>query len=110
MDLDFLSDIDKAEESAEAQFEGTHTKDSDDNECGDTSDDSDNDEGSNNASKTTFSQLVLPPGHKKMVLSLVSQHFRNKESFKRRNEKVDIVKGKGKQCVPFIRTSLEKPR
>ncbi|TPX15884.1 uncharacterized protein E0L32_000218 [Thyridium curvatum] len=102
LDLDFLSDIDKAEESAEAQFEGTHTKDSDDNEGGDTSDDSDNDDGSNNASKTTFSQLVLPPGHKKMVLSLVSQHFRNKESFKRRNEKVDIVKGKGKGLIILL--------
>lgn len=43
-----------------------------------------------------FGQLVLPPGHKKMVLSLISQHFRNKESQESNNEQVDIVRGKGK--------------
>jgi hypothetical protein len=41
-------------------------------------------------------QLVLPKGHKTMVLSLISQHFRNKESSKNNNEQRDIVKGKGK--------------
>ncbi|KLO81387.1 Uncharacterized protein LW93_8096 [Fusarium fujikuroi] len=46
--------------------------------------------------KTAFGQLVLPPGHKKMVLSLISQHFRNKamQRERQRDEQVDIVRGK----------------
>ncbi|KAH6964878.1 hypothetical protein EDB82DRAFT_419925, partial [Fusarium venenatum] len=49
--------------------------------------------------KTAFGQLVLPSGHKKMVLSLISQHFRNKETQRERDkdEQVDIVRGKGKR-------------
>lgn len=43
-----------------------------------------------------FGQLVLPPGHKKMVLSLISQHFRNKGSQEGNDKQVDIVRGKGK--------------
>lgn len=42
-----------------------------------------------------FGQLVLPAGHKKMVLSLISQHFRNKESQEGNDKQVDIVRGKG---------------
>lgn len=42
-----------------------------------------------------FGQLVLPAGHKKMVLSLISQHFRNKASAENKDEQVDIVRGKG---------------
>lgn len=44
-----------------------------------------------------FAQLVLPPGHKKMVLSLISQHFRNKGSSdaSEDSEQLDIVRGKG---------------
>lgn len=43
-----------------------------------------------------FGQLVLPPGHKDMILSLVSQHFRNKSRQNQKDEQVDIVRGKGK--------------
>lgn len=43
--------------------------------------------------KTAFDHLVLPPGHKDMVLSLIAQHFRDKES--KENQQVDIVSGKG---------------
>lgn len=46
-----------------------------------------------------FGQLVLPPGHKKMVLSLISQHFRNKESQESNDKQVDIVRGKGKSSL-----------
>lgn len=44
-----------------------------------------------------FAQLVLPPGHKKMVLSLISQHFRNKglSDASQDSEQLDIVRGKG---------------
>ncbi|KAJ4325078.1 hypothetical protein N0V84_003621 [Fusarium piperis] len=52
-------------------------------------DDSDEDD------KTAFGRLVLPKGHREMVLSLISQHFRNKASQKGRDEQVDIVRGKG---------------
>ena len=45
-----------------------------------------------------FDQLVLPPGHKDMVLSLIAQHFRDKESAARSAEQVDIVRGKGATC------------
>lgn len=42
-----------------------------------------------------FGQLVLPRGHKKMVLSLISQHFRNKGSQESTDKPMDIVRGKG---------------
>ncbi|KAG5798511.1 hypothetical protein H9Q69_002453 [Fusarium xylarioides] len=46
--------------------------------------------------KTAFGRLVLPPRHKEMVLSLISQHFRNKamQRERQRDEQVDIVRGK----------------
>ncbi|KAL1857624.1 hypothetical protein Daus18300_010264 [Diaporthe australafricana] len=46
--------------------------------------------------KGAFGQLVLPQGHKKMVLSLISQHFRNKGSQESNDKQLDIVRGKGK--------------
>ncbi|KAF4454438.1 Protein MSP1 [Fusarium austroafricanum] len=54
--------------------------------------------------KTAFGQLVLPPGHKKMVLSLISQHFRNKamQRERERDEQVDIVRGKGKGLIILL--------
>ncbi|RBA09064.1 hypothetical protein FPRO05_07344 [Fusarium proliferatum] len=54
--------------------------------------------------KTAFGQLVLPSGHKKMVLSLISQHFRNKamQRERQRDEQVDIVRGKGKGLIILL--------
>ena len=46
--------------------------------------------------KSAFGRLVLPGGHKDMVLSLVSQHFRNKKNQQGKDEQVDIVRGKGR--------------
>ena len=43
-----------------------------------------------------FEQLVLPDGHKNIVLSLISQHYRNRDSGRRSIEQSDIVRGKGK--------------
>ena len=60
-------------------------------------DESDDDEDD----KTAFGRLVLPRGHKKMVLSLIAQHFRNKESQQDKDEQVDIVRGKGMSLVLF---------
>lgn len=46
-------------------------------------------------SQGAFGHLVLPSGHKKMVLSLISQHFRNKQSSESNDENLDLVRGKG---------------
>lgn len=48
------------------------------------------------ATKTAFDQLILPDGHREMVLSLIAQHFRDKDSAKSEKEQVDLVRGKGK--------------
>jgi len=45
--------------------------------------------------EASFDQLVLPKGHKEMVLSLVAQHFRNKETAGTVRDQFDIVRGKG---------------
>lgn len=50
-------------------------------------------------SETAFDQLVLPPGHKRMLLSLVAQHFRDKDATSQQgdgeDDQTDIVRGKG---------------
>lgn len=45
--------------------------------------------------QSAFEQLVLPKGHKTIVLSLISQHYRNRVSGRRSIEHSDIVRGKG---------------
>ncbi|RAL07134.1 uncharacterized protein BO97DRAFT_357173, partial [Aspergillus homomorphus CBS 101889] len=42
-------------------------------------------------------------GHKKILLSLVAQHYRDKESPSAANEQVDIVRGKGKGLIILLR-------
>ncbi|GLA40584.1 hypothetical protein AnigIFM63309_008418 [Aspergillus niger] len=49
-----------------------------------------------------FHQLVLEEGHKNMLLSLVAQHYRDKESPTAGNEQVDIVRGKGKGLIILL--------
>ncbi|PSN62687.1 P-loop containing nucleoside triphosphate hydrolase protein [Corynespora cassiicola Philippines] len=49
-------------------------------------------------SKTAFDDLVLPEGHKEMILSLVAQHFRDQG----KDEEVDIVRGKGKGLIMLL--------
>ncbi|KAK5659704.1 hypothetical protein OQA88_915 [Cercophora sp. LCS_1] len=51
-------------------------------------------------SGTAFDQLVLPKGHKEMVLSLIAQHFRDKEP--KEDQQVDIVAGKGKGLIVLL--------
>jgi len=56
--------------------------------------------------KPTFEQLVLPQGHKAMVLSLIAQYYRDKESGTADTEQMDIIQGKGVyygQSVPLSR-------
>jgi hypothetical protein len=49
--------------------------------------------------ETAFDQLVLPKGHKRVLLSLIAQHFRDKEATRKKGsgveDQVDIVRGKG---------------
>ncbi|KGO50161.1 hypothetical protein PEX2_056390 [Penicillium expansum] len=52
--------------------------------------------------ETPFDKLVLPPGHKQMVQSLIAQHFRDKESGGSRNEQVDFARGKGKGLIMLL--------
>ncbi|KAK5989730.1 hypothetical protein PT974_07989 [Cladobotryum mycophilum] len=51
---------------------------------------------------TAFDRLVLPKGHKEMVLSLIAQHFRDKESSTAQTEQVDLVRGKGKGLIILL--------
>ena len=53
-----------------------------------------------------FHQLVLPKGHKDMILSLIAQHYRDKESAEGDSEQVDIIRGKGTNAI--IKTSYHR--
>ncbi len=46
--------------------------------------------------ETAFDQLVLPDGHKEIVVSLIAQYFQDRDSRKTDTEETDIVRGKGK--------------
>ncbi|KAF4947331.1 hypothetical protein FSARC_13997 [Fusarium sarcochroum] len=45
---------------------------------------------------TPFDHLVLEKGHKKIIKSLIAQHFRDKKMASGQTDQFDIVKGKGK--------------
>lgn len=51
---------------------------------------------------TAFDQLVLPDGHKEIVVSLISQYFQDRDSRKAENEEADIVRGKGKGLIILL--------
>lgn len=53
-------------------------------------------------SATAFNRLVLEEGHKPMIESLVTQHFRDKQSKTGRREEFDIVRGKGKPTSHWL--------
>lgn len=44
---------------------------------------------------TAFGRLVLEKGHKNMIVSLITQHFRDKGVKGAHMEQVDIIRGKG---------------
>ena len=54
-----------------------------------------NEDGEPQDDKTAFDRLVLEDGHASMIVSLISQHFRDKKSATAQGEQFDIVKGKG---------------
>ncbi|KAK0645610.1 hypothetical protein B0T16DRAFT_328979 [Cercophora newfieldiana] len=52
--------------------------------------------------ETAFDQLVMEQNQKNVILSLIAQHFRDKESATAANEQVDIVRGKGKGLIILL--------
>ncbi|KAK3333062.1 P-loop containing nucleoside triphosphate hydrolase protein, partial [Cercophora scortea] len=56
--------------------------------------------------KSAFEQLVIPPKHKDMVMSVIAQHFRDKsrdkESGATYSNQVDLVRGKGKGLILLL--------
>ncbi|KAE8356022.1 hypothetical protein BDV28DRAFT_127797 [Aspergillus coremiiformis] len=50
-------------------------------------------------SVTPFERLVLEKQHKEMIMSLVSQHFRDEASTANQKAQPDIVRGKGKGLI-----------
>ncbi|KAL1879874.1 hypothetical protein Daus18300_001713 [Diaporthe australafricana] len=52
--------------------------------------------------ETTLDQLVLPPGHKDIVKSLISQHFQDKATGRYEAEEKDVVRGKGKGLIILL--------
>ncbi|KAL1855202.1 hypothetical protein Daus18300_011203 [Diaporthe australafricana] len=52
--------------------------------------------------QSAFDQLVLPEGHKTIVLSLISQHYRNRDAGRSSFEQSDIVRGKGKGLILLL--------
>ncbi|KAJ0420213.1 hypothetical protein BJY00DRAFT_301637 [Aspergillus carlsbadensis] len=52
--------------------------------------------------ESTFDQLVLDPNHKRVLQSLVAQHYRDKQSASSASEQVDIVRGKGKGLIILL--------
>ncbi|KAI8299998.1 hypothetical protein K4K59_001867 [Colletotrichum sp. SAR11_240] len=49
-----------------------------------------------------FKRLELPEGHRELVQSLVTQHFRNRQSSFTRDEQTDLIKGKGKGLIMLL--------
>ncbi|KLU91964.1 hypothetical protein MAPG_10912 [Magnaporthiopsis poae ATCC 64411] len=52
--------------------------------------------------RTAFDLLVLPDGHKEIVMSLVGQHFHDRALKSQKNQEVDIVRGKGKGLIILL--------
>ena len=75
-----------------AQLDLTHLEHIDNQDDEGDIDAEDEDSDGESGDKSAFGRLVLPHGHKKMVLSLIAQHFRNKGQ---QDEQADIVRGKG---------------
>lgn len=60
----------------------------------------------NATAETTLDQLVLPPGHKNIVKSLISQHFQDKATGRYEAEEKDVVRGKGTVSIPTCHNSV----
>ena len=76
LDLNYLSEIDEAHK-ARGEFQGSRGQ----------------------LPRAAFDRLVLPDEHKRLIQSLVAQHFRDKENWTAKDEQLDIVRGKGEDFV-----------
>ena len=76
LDLNYLSEIDEAHK-ARGEFQGSRGQ----------------------LPRAAFDRLVLPDEHKRLIQSLVAQHFRDKENWTAKDEQLDIVRGKGEYLV-----------
>jgi len=57
--------------------------------------------------ENTFDLLVLPPGHRNMVESLVTQHYLDRASAADGTDEVDIVRGKGQYRELVFQSSAD---
>ncbi|KAI0857717.1 hypothetical protein F4860DRAFT_527686 [Xylaria cubensis] len=55
-----------------------------------------------NSALSAFDRLELPDGHREMVKSLVTQHFRDRQSASARDEQTDLIRGKGKGLILLL--------
>ncbi|TRX87793.1 hypothetical protein FHL15_011315 [Xylaria flabelliformis] len=55
-----------------------------------------------NSALGAFDRLELPDGHREMVKSLVTQHFRDRQSAFARDGQTDLVRGKGKGLILLL--------
>ncbi|KAI0100561.1 hypothetical protein GGR51DRAFT_351928 [Nemania sp. FL0031] len=55
-----------------------------------------------NSARNAFERLELPGGHRQMVKSLVTQHFRGRQATLARDEQTDLVRGKGKGLILLL--------
>ncbi|KAK8054514.1 hypothetical protein PG994_009581 [Apiospora phragmitis] len=51
---------------------------------------------------SAFDRLELPDGHRQMVRSLVTQHFRGKRASNKKDARTDIIRGKGKGLIMLL--------
>ncbi|ETS80035.1 hypothetical protein PFICI_07564 [Pestalotiopsis fici W106-1] len=49
-----------------------------------------------------FDQLVLPAGHKDIIISMMTKHFRDRKSPSSRHIQTDIVRGKGRGLIMLL--------
>ncbi|KAI1748400.1 hypothetical protein F4782DRAFT_361416 [Xylaria castorea] len=55
-----------------------------------------------NSALSAFDRLELPDGHREMVKSLVTQHFRDRQTAFARDEQTDLIRGKGKGLILLL--------
>ncbi|KAK7994126.1 Mss4-like protein [Apiospora arundinis] len=55
-----------------------------------------------NSTLSAFDRLELPDGHRDMVKSLVTQHFRDRIAAGRRDDRTDLIRGKGKGLIMLL--------
>ncbi|KAK8062740.1 hypothetical protein PG997_014837 [Apiospora hydei] len=51
---------------------------------------------------SAFDRLELPGGHREMVRSLVTQHFRDRRAAGTKDDRTDLVRGKGKGLIMLL--------